>query len=257
MRYSLINVIDSANVGITGITNALTGAFPLSDRRTTRAYAADQDGASGVTITVEPLDGSGSVTTATIALVALVGVTGITSATITLRNASVDQATDTVSVSQPVQQTYLVAAFDDVTADEIEIAFDIGDGESFSIGYLYVGDLSSEITIADGALQYGVESAYPRNLTRAGTPLTSISYLFATVEISTVEMAFSTLRSLVTEIAESGYATPRLWYFDETCILTGEAFWGVFDSDRIQIDPIYYPNGEARATTTLGLTEVF
>jgi len=258
MKYSGTNYADTADIGITGVAGTpVTGASVLLDDRTTRAYFADQAGASGVTITVEIKVG-GVQAERDVSLVALVGMTAITEVTVTLRYLSSDVDSEVVEVSTPVQQTYAVAAFDSVGADEVVIEFDVGDGTEFSIGYLYIGDLSDEVKIADGALNYSVNSTDPRNITRAGTPLRSAGYLYAEVDFTIVEESFSDLRARVVEFATDGFATPRLWYFDEDCILTGEAIYGILDSDSLQLDPRFYRKGsEARAVTTMGIQEVF
>lgn len=258
MKYTTTNYADTANLGVSGVSGTpVTGASVMLDQRTTRAYFATQDGAGGVTITAD-LQVGGVQAERDVSLVVLAGMTEIAQATITLRYLTADVATQTVSLSTPVQQNYIVAAFDSVGADEVVVEFDVGDGTEFSIGYIYIGELSDEVTIADGALNYTVESTDPRNITRAGTPLRSDGYLFAALDMTIVEETFSTLRSRVVEIAEDGFATPRFWYFDEDCIMTGEAVYGILDSDSLQLDPRYFRKGnEAKAVTTLGIREVF
>jgi hypothetical protein len=258
MRYTTTNYADTASIGIAGVSGTpITGAGVLIDQRTTRAYFANQDGASGVTITAE-LRVGGVQAERDVSLVVLAGMTAITQVTVTLRYLSSDVASRTVTVSAPVQLNYAVAAFDSAGADEVVIEFDVGDTTQFSIGYLYIGELSDELTIADGALNYTVESTDPRNITRAGTPLRSASYLYAAIDMTIVEETFSTLRSRIVGIAEAGFATPRFWYFDEDCIMTGEAVYGILDSDSLQLDPRYFrKNSEAKAVTTLGIRETF
>jgi hypothetical protein len=253
MKYSTENYANSADITVIGVVG--TPATPVStmvDKRTTRAYFAEQDGGGGVTITVDLS------VERDVSLVALVGITAIESATITLRYLSSDVDSQVVSLSQPVQQTYMVATFDFVGADEVTIAFNVGDGVQWSVGYLYIGDLSEAVKIADGALNYSVVSTDPRNITRAGTPLRSTGYLFAQVDFTIVEETFSDLRTRVVQFASDGFATPRLWYFDEDCIFSGEAIYGILDSDSLQLDPRFFRRGsEAKAVTTLGLVEVF
>lgn len=178
--------------------------------------------------------------------------------TIALLEAGVEVASQTVEVLTPIQQTYVVAAFDSVDADEVQISFYSADGGEFSIGYLYIGELSGALKVS--ALNYRVSSADPRNITRAGTALTSNTYLFAEIPVTVVEDAFSTVREQMVEIATDGYASPRFWYFDgtcETCILTGEIVFAILDADSVQLDPVFYHNGEARASATIGLSEVY
>ena len=258
MRYTTTNYADTADIGITGVAGTpVTGASVLIDKRTTRAYFAEQDGAGGVTITAE-LQVDGVQAERDVSMVALIGMTAIESVTVTLKYLTAEVDTQTISRSTPVQQNYAVAAFDSVGADEVVIEFDVGDGTQFSVGYLYIGELSEELAIADGALTYAVEATDPRNITRAGTPLRSDGYLFALLDMTIVEETFSTLRDRIVEIAEAGFATPRLWYFDEDCIMTGEAVYGILDSDSLQLDPRYFRKAtEAKAVVTLGIRETF
>lgn len=257
MRYSTTNYADTAAIGITGVSGTpVTGASVLLDQRTTRAYFADQDGAQ-VEITAE-LRVGGVQAERDVSMVALVGMTGIESVTIRLLYLTSEVASQTVTVAQPVQQNYAVAVFDSVGADEVEITFNAGDGESFSIGYLYIGELSDPLVIANEALSYSVESTDPRNITRAGTPIRSDGYLYMAVDLSIVEETFSTLRARVKYLAEQGYATPRLWYFDGDCFVSGETIYAILDSDSLQLDLRYYRSAtEAKALTTMGLRETF
>lgn len=251
MRYSLDNLVESATVGITNVKDTVLGASALVDRRTTRAYIATQDGASAVEIDVV-FDSS-----ADVSLVALVGLTGITgSVTVSLKYLTVEVDSAVVSLQTPVQQTYYVAEFDSVEADECVITFNVGDDAQFGIGYLFVGELSDDLDIADNAINYTIESADPSNITRAGTPLTSTTYLVASAKFGIVEKGFNTMRAHAVVWATAGYATPRLWYFDETCILTGEAIYGIIDSSAMQLDPRWANDG-ARAVFSLPILEVF
>ncbi|HMA79015.1 MAG TPA: hypothetical protein VKP88_07885 [Candidatus Paceibacterota bacterium] len=248
MKYSLDNYAATGDIGIVNVVDEPAGTEALFDSRVVRSYVATQDGAS-VTITVEPT------TASTVSLVALVGVTGITSVDVECLNATVSQATASGTLSTPVQQTYIVVPIS-ATADEITITFDAGDTNQFSIGYLYVGDLSETLEIASEAMNYRIESANPRNITRAGTAITSDAYLYTQVDFTTQLELFDTLRDRVRLWATDGYATPRLWYFDEACVLTGEAVYGILDSESIQIDPRYADNA-IFAELTGGIREVF
>lgn len=252
MRYSKTNLTEAADVGISNVKSTVTGASVLVDKRTTRAYVAQQDGVSAVEINVD------LAANADIDLVALVGLTGIETVTITLRYLTSDVASQTVDVITPVQQNYALARFDGIEADEISITFDVGDSTQFSVGYLFCGALSDEIAIASDAVNYSISSAFPVNLTRAGVPLTSESYLRAEISAATTEITFSTFREMIVEIATTGYASPRLWYFDEDCILTDEAIYGILDTEAQQLLPRFYGKGqESRANATLEITEVF
>jgi hypothetical protein len=225
----------------------------MFDKRVVRSYVADQDGSSDVVITVEIQNDIGVKTARQLDLVSLVGITGMTSVTIEAFASAVSLGSQVVNVSSPVQQTYATAAFD-VLADEVQISFDVGDGNEFSIGYLYVGPLSNTIDILSDALNYSIESANPVNITRAGTAITSDTYLTTLVEFTASELPFSTLRSHIATWATEGYATPRVWYFPESCIMTGEVVYGIIDSDTIQIDPVW-DVGEAKANATIGIRE--
>jgi len=160
------------------------------------------------------------------------------------------------TLSQPLEQTYFVAAFDSVEADEVVVRFYVAGDEPVYIGYLFAGETSDVITIASESLNYAINSTSPAVVSRAGTAITGIGYLYATVDISTSEMTFSTFREMLATILEAGYAVPRLWYFDETCIMTGEAIYAILDASAAQLDPTWHKD-EAKARTTIGLTEVF
>jgi len=248
MRYGTENYADTGTIAITNVVSALAGTSTLVDNRTVRSYVATQDG-SDVTITVSP--GSAKA----VDMIALVNTTGITSVDVEVLNSSVSQATASGTVTTPVQQTYCVIPIT-ATGDEITITFDAGDTNQFSIGYLYVGSLSTDLAIRAEALNYSVESADPVNLTRAGTSLTSDAYLYSLIEMTVTLELFSTLRDRVKLWAADGYATPRLWYFPEACIMTGEAVWAIIDSSTLQIDPVY-DKPEYQAEMTIGIREVY
>jgi hypothetical protein len=253
MRYSVENYAETGDFGIVNVVNEPLSAQAMIDKRVVRAYVADQDTASDVVLTVEIQNAAGVQTARQLDLVTLVGLTGITSVTIEAFAAAASLGSQVITVSQPVQQNYAVAAFD-VVADEVTITFNVGSGEEFSIGYLFAGTLSADLGIFDASLNYSIESANPRNITRAGTSITSDTYLTAGVDLTTKKHPFSTLRDHVKLWAQDGYATPRLWYFDETCILTGEVVYGILDSNTVQLDPEYV-SGEAIAQTTIGIRE--
>jgi hypothetical protein len=250
MRYSLENLADGADISIANVTNTTLGPSALIDKRTTRAFFADQDGVTGVSITVD----LGSIQT--IDLVALVALTTITSVDVTLRLASADVASETISVDTPVQQSYAAARFQGVSADEIVIEFDVGDATQFSIGYLFAGELSTAIEVASEALSYSVASAYPRNITRAGVPLTSSAYLRAEIQAGLVELPFTEFRAHLVTLGETGFASPRVWYFDEACILENESIYAILDSDAPQLDA-RYDKPKASAVANITLLEVF
>lgn len=255
MRYSTTNYAAETTIGVSNVVNETLGASNMVDTRTTRAYVADQDTASDVVISFD-LEVGGTQQERDVDFVALVGTTAIEQVTVTLKYLTSTVATQVVDLQTPIQQNYLVAAFDSVGADEVEISFNVGAGEQFSVGYLYVGELADPLKIE--SLNYSVNSADPRSITRAGTSLTSSTYLFATLSITVSEETFSTLRARAVDLASVGFAVPRLWYFDgtcESCILTGEALYGILDADILQLDPSYFPGGEAKAQLTLGLRE--
>lgn len=255
MRYSLQNRIEEAELTLTDCSPAFGSVDDLSVRNTRQAFGINQDGAA---ISQMSFDLGA---THSIDLVAIVGLTGAVNAPgfsidVELNLASVLQASATLDLSSPLQQNYATAIFNAVDADEVVVKFDIS--TTLGIGYLYAGSLSESLRLA--ALDYGVNSADPRNRTRAGTSLTTTTYVFTDVAITVVEESFSTLRARAVQWAEEGFATPRLWHFDsncETCILTGETLFAILDSNRVQLDPAYITGAEARAATTIGLEEVF
>jgi len=255
MRYSLENKIEAATLTLTDCSVAYGSKDDLTVRNTRQAFGVDQD---GVAISQLSFDlGSAQ----TIDMIALVGLTEAVdevgfSVDVELYASAVLQDSATLSLSTPLQQNYATAIFNSVSADEVVLKFDIS--TTLGIGYLYAGALSQSLKIA--ALDYGVNSADPRNRTRAGTSLTTTTYIFTDIAITFVEEAFSTLRARVVSWAEEGYATPRIWHFDsncETCILTGESIFAILDSNRVQLDPAYRKGPEVNAAATIGLEEVF
>jgi hypothetical protein len=252
MRYSLTNVIESGSITTTNDTNAVSDTDTLYDVRTTRSYVAEQDGASDVEINVD----LGSATTETIDVVVLAGLVGITvDVTVKLYLASVEQASETVTPAAIVEQVYAVAKFASVTADEIEVSFDVGDGEQFGIGYLFAGELSDALVPADNAINVRIESNDPVAISRASVPVTSDAFRFLTVDFAIVEDSATDLRTLIRTLFTDGYGVPRLWYFDDECIFEGEAILAILDSNALQLD-LAYAKSETKARTQIGLVEV-
>jgi hypothetical protein len=252
MKYGLSNVVESADITTSNTTDAVSTTDALSDVRTTRSYVASQDGASAVEINAD----LGSASSETIDVVVLAGLVGITvDVTIKLYLASVEQASETVTPAAIVEQVYAVASFDSVSADEIEVSFDVGDGEQFAVGYLFAGELSDALVPADNAINVRIESNDPLAISRASVPVTSDAFRYLTVDFAIVEDAATDLRSLLRTLFTDGYGVPRVWYFDDECIFSGEAILAILDSDALQLD-LAYAKDETKARTQIGLVEV-
>ena len=245
MRYSLTNLLETATITVTGVSSSLGSVDDLFDRRTVKAYAGVQSGAL-VTITVT------LAAAADFDTVVLVGTTGITG-TVT---ATVGASAPTGTVVQPIQQNYIEIPFSPAANGTVlTVTFDVGDTNQFSIGYLYAGQLSTTLTVATESWNYAVDTTYPVNITRAGTALTSLAYNSAAVDFATQEEDFTVLRARTKLWATEGYATPRLWIFDETCF--DETVYGIIDAARVPLDVTFVPSNPNRATTTLALQETF
>jgi hypothetical protein len=252
MKWGDENYAVTGDYGIANVKNEDATTISLTTTSTVDSYQADQDGVGPVTITVEP----GAVKA--FDLVCLVGTIGIdVTVTAEVFNGAVSQGSATGSVIQPVQQTYIVIPLS-LAGDSVEIRFDIGDSSQFNIGYMYAGSLADLPSVRDNALNYTVQSTDPRNVTRAGTSITGVGYETAEIQITVGPQLFSTMRARVKTWAVEGYAVPRLWYFDETCLLTGEAVYGILDADALQIDPVPIDEGgEWKAEMTMGIREVY
>lgn len=252
MKWGDENYAVTGDLGIENVANADATPLALTSTSTVDSYQAEQDGAGPVTITVEP----GAVKAFDI--VVLVGTIGITgTVTAEVFDGVTSQGSANATVSQPVQQTYVIIPLT-FSGDSVEITFDVGAGNQFNIGYLYAGSLEALPGIAVDALNYRVESTDPRNITRAGTSITGIGYETVDVDLTLSEEAFSTARARVKTWATVGYAVPRIWYFDEPCIMTGEVIYGILDAESLQLDPV--PNdrsAEKPVQMTMGIREVY
>jgi hypothetical protein len=187
-------------------------------------------------------------------LVGTIGITGTVTAEVFDGVSS--QGSAGATVNQPVQQTYIVIPLG-FSGDSIEITFDVGAGNQFNIGYLYVGSWESLPKIGPEAITYRVESTDPRNITRAGTSISGVGYEYANISLTLNEEDLGTARARVKTWALEGFSVPRIFYFDEPCLLTGDAVYAIFDSEALQLDPSYRPGQDAAAALTIGLTEVF
>lgn len=252
MKWGNENYAITGDLGIANVQNEDATTLALTSTSTVDSYQAEQQGAGPVTITVEP----GSVKA--VDFVCLVGTIGITgTVTAEVFDGVTSQGTGTATVSSPVQQTYIAIPMS-LSGDSVEIRFDVGDGNQFNIGYVYVGSLAALPAIAEDALNYRVESSDPRNITRAGTSVTGVGYETALLSITLSDEPFTDSRDRVKAWAVEGFAVPRLWYFDETCILTGETIYGILDSEALQLDPL--PGDVStprRVNVTMGIQEVF
>ena len=183
-----------------------------------------------------------------------VGVSG--NVTITLKLATVTQATSAKAVTSPVGQSYVIATFDSVSADEVVVAFETPAASGqFEIGYVYGGPLSDGIY--PESFRISVVAADPFQTSRAGTPETTLTYLIERIEITLPKIEFSEMRAFAVAVMAQGYGNPLFWYFDEDCILTGEVLLAVWDSETFSIDAFYKASGEALANATIGLLEVY
>ncbi len=252
MRYGITNHVDAATFSITNIDNAITPIGNLVTRNTLEAYIADQDGTADAEISID-LGGD-----QTIDMVALAGLEGFTGTiNIDLLDGAVSQADLDVSIQTPAQQTYAVAVFSSVTADEIVITFNTpSDSGTFDIGYLFAGNLSAALDFE--SIQPGIRSADPLSITRAGTAESSQTYLVQEMSVTLKKRTFALNRATIVELYTIGFGSPRFWYFDETCVLTGEVILAVLDSDMATLDTIYAQNDDGNLSSpTIGLVEVF
>lgn len=255
MRYSTENQLQSATLSLNDCTIAFGSKDALDDTNTRRAIGIEQTGATDCEL-VFTFSAPGYA----IDVVSLVGISSaVTDIEIETRD-GVGAVIQTVAatIETPIQQNYVTAFFDGSLAEEVRVRFDAGSGNTVALGYAYMGRLSTPVNIA--ALNYSVSAADPQNITRAGTSLTTTTYLFADLSMTLVEETFSDIRERIVAWASAGYATPRFWYFEaerESCILTGETLYAILDSQTLQLDPIHKPGSEAPAQTTLGLVEVF
>lgn len=251
MRYGVFNLADAGAFSVTNIDNVITPIGNLVTRNTIEAYIADQDGTPDAEISIDL--GSDQ----TVDMVALAGLEGFTGTiNIDLLDGAVSQADQDVSIQTPAQQTYAVAVFDSVTADEVVITFNTpGDAGTFDIGYLFIGDLSADLKFAN--IQPAIESADPASRTRAGTVESSQTYLIQTIQATLNERELSVQRATVVELLTTGFGEPRFWYFGEDCIMNGEVILAVLDSPRLVLDTLFDSTDGSRATVTLGIEEVF
>ena len=251
MRYGITNQADTGEFSVTNIDSAVTPIGNLLTRNTLQLYTADQDGTPDAAISID-LGGD-----QVIDIVAIAGLAGITGTiNIDLLDGAVSQADLDVSIQTPVQQTYAVAVFDSVTADEIVITFNTpGDAGTFDLGYLFIGDLSAQLKFA--SIQPAVESADPASRTRAGTVESSQTYLIQTFQATLIEREFSVQRATVVELLTTGFGEPRFWYWDEECIMNGEVILAVLDSPRLVLDTLFDSTDGSKSSVTLEIEEVY
>jgi len=261
MRYSLTNHIEGSSTTLVNAVQQFGSPSNLTVLNTHQAYGIVRETAADVELRFEfaPVPGfPGS--TRVVDMVSLVNVTGVFPGIIEIELylSGVLQASAAAELRQPVQLNYVTATFPRVFTDEVRLRTQITADTTLGLGYLYAGQLSQSIKAAN--FNYGIASADPRSISRAGTSVTSQTYVNADISFTIVEESFDTLRSRVVDFATTGFATPRLWHFDsicESCIMTGETLFGVLDSNRLQLDAVFESNTKAKAVTTLGITEVF
>jgi hypothetical protein len=250
MKYGTVNRLRNATIATTNITSQVSTPSNMVNRNTLQSYIASQFGAG--------LEISFSLSMAyTFDLVTIANITGPSgNVTITLKLATVTQATAVKSITSQVMQTYVVAPFNSVSADEVVIAFETpAAAGQFEIGYVYGGPLSAAIN--PEAFRISIISADPFQTSRAGTPETSLTYLIERVEVTLPKIDFSDMRAFAVAVMEQGYGNPLVWYFDEDCILSGEAILAVWDSETFSIDAFFRAGDEALANATIALLEVY
>lgn len=250
MKYGTINRLASATISKTNITAEIAPASNVLTRNTLQSWIASQ---LAVGAEVSFLLASAQ----TFDIVALANVVGISgNITVTLKLATVTQASSAISVTSQVMQTYAKALFNSVSADEVVLAFETPAASGqFEIGYLYGGPLSAGIY--PEAFRVSVISADPFQTSRAGTAETTLTYLIERIEMTLPKIDFSDMRDFAVAIMETGYGTPRFWFFDEDCIMNGEILFAVWDAETFSIDAFYRASGEALANATIALVEVY
>lgn len=251
MKYGITNHADAGTFSVANINNAITPIGNLLTRNTLEAYIADQDGTPDAAISID-LGGD-----QTIDMVALAGLEGFTGTiNIDLLDGAVSQADLDVSIETPAQQTYAVAVFASVTADEIVITFNTpSDTGTFDIGYLFAGNLSASLDFE--SIQHGMDSADPLSITRAGTVESSQTFFVQTAQMTLKKRTFALNRATLVEMLTTGYGNPRFFYFDEDCILTGEVMLAILDSPSVALDVIYAQDNGNLSMPTIGIREVF
>ena len=245
------NLATEGNMSVSGASASISTVDNLVDTKTLKSYIAS-DAGSGVTITID-LGG-----TKTVDLVALANLDNLTDdeVTIALNLATVEQASETVEIDTPVQQTYAHATFDSVSCDEVTITF--ASSGQFELGYLFVGAFA-DYDVDPQAFQISWESADPVSIARAGNPQTSTTYIAMALQITLKKLPYADMKTAMLPLLSNGYGNPVFWLFDEECLITDAVILATLDAGTISLDPILAPTVEDRnlCSTTIGLLEVF